>query len=38
MYIILKGVGKSLFASVLKILHISKFLNFMVVFTNEKKN
>ena len=36
MYITLKGIGKTLFVSVLRILLISKFLNFTAAFT--KKN
>ena len=36
MYITLKGIGKILFVSVLRILLICKFLNFTAIFT--KKN
>ena len=31
-YITLKGIGKTLFVSVLRILRICKFLNFLAVF------
>ena len=36
MYIILKGIEKILFVSVLRILLICKFLNFTAVFTKNK--
>ena len=34
MYLTLKGIGKILFVSVVRILLICKFLNFTAVFTN----
>ena len=38
MVITLKGTGKILFVSVLRILQICKFLNFTTVFTKKNKN
>ena len=38
LYIILKGIGKILFVSVLRIFLICKFLNFRAVFTKKKLN
>ena len=38
MYITLKGIGKNLFVSILRILVICKFLNFMVDFTKRNLN
>ena len=36
MYVTLRGIGKILFVSVLRILLICKFLNFTAVFTKKK--
>ena len=38
MYITLKGIGKTLFVSVLRIFLICKFLNFTTAFTTKKLN
>ena len=37
MYVTLKGIGKILFVSALRILLICKFLNFMAAFTKKVK-